>query len=175
MNRWTEERANTWYQGQPWLVGTNFVPSDAINQFEMLQDVTWNPALEDKGLGIAESIGMNTMRVFLQDQMGLESPARSRSGLMPFSPYARSITFVLCLCSSIRVGTLCPNRDHNIRLRPAYIIPAGCRARDAQHCPTLLRCQGCVPTVQGVVKAFANDERILAWDVWNEPDNPNRN
>jgi hypothetical protein len=27
--------------------------------------------------------------------------------------------------------------------------------------------------VEGVVGAFANDQRILAWDVWNEPDNDN--
>jgi hypothetical protein len=27
--------------------------------------------------------------------------------------------------------------------------------------------------VQGVVGAFANDRRILAWDLWNEPDNTN--
>ena len=25
--------------------------------------------------------------------------------------------------------------------------------------------------VQGVIGAFANDDRILGWDVWNEPDN----
>jgi hypothetical protein len=29
--------------------------------------------------------------------------------------------------------------------------------------------------VMGVVGAFANDPRILAWDVWNEPDNPSGN
>ena len=27
--------------------------------------------------------------------------------------------------------------------------------------------------VKGVVGAFANDPRILAWDLWNEPDNGN--
>jgi hypothetical protein len=27
--------------------------------------------------------------------------------------------------------------------------------------------------VEGVVGAFANDERVLGWDVWNEPDNLN--
>jgi hypothetical protein len=27
--------------------------------------------------------------------------------------------------------------------------------------------------VKGVVSKFANDNRILAWDVWNEPDNTN--
>ncbi len=28
--------------------------------------------------------------------------------------------------------------------------------------------------VSGVVKAFANDSRVLAWDIWNEPDNLNQ-
>jgi len=27
--------------------------------------------------------------------------------------------------------------------------------------------------VRGVVGAFRNDQRILAWDIWNEPDNVN--
>jgi len=27
--------------------------------------------------------------------------------------------------------------------------------------------------VKGVVAAFAKDDRILGWDVWNEPDNGN--
>ncbi len=27
--------------------------------------------------------------------------------------------------------------------------------------------------VRAIVKAFGRDPRILAWDVWNEPDNPN--
>src|SRR6185437_7070093 len=29
--------------------------------------------------------------------------------------------------------------------------------------------------VQGVVGAFAKDDRILGWDIWNEPDNTNSN
>ncbi len=27
--------------------------------------------------------------------------------------------------------------------------------------------------VEGVVGAFANDERVIVWDVWNEPSNTN--
>src|SRR5882724_8607862 len=67
--RWTEAKANAWYTKQPWLVGANFIPSDAINELEMFQAVTFNPTLNDKELGMGESIGMNTMRVFLQDQL----------------------------------------------------------------------------------------------------------
>src|SRR5579859_5722929 len=49
--RWTAEHANEWYAKQAWLVGANYVPSDAINQFEMFQAATWNPALNDRELG----------------------------------------------------------------------------------------------------------------------------
>jgi hypothetical protein len=67
--RWSPQRANEWYAKQPWLVGANFIPSDAINELEMFQAATFNPKLIDKELGMGESIGMNTMRVFLQDQL----------------------------------------------------------------------------------------------------------
>src|SRR5579875_3541420 len=69
VDRWTAERANTWYAQQPWLVGANFIPSDAINELEMFQAATFNTTLIDKELGLAESVGMNTMRIFLQDQL----------------------------------------------------------------------------------------------------------
>ena len=45
--RWSVEKANAWYAQQPWLVGSNYVPSDAINQLEMFQAETWNPQLND--------------------------------------------------------------------------------------------------------------------------------
>src|SRR5271156_7146950 len=67
--RWSESKANDWYAHQPWLVGANFIPSNAINQLEMFQAATFDPTINDKELGMAESIGMNTVRVFLQDQL----------------------------------------------------------------------------------------------------------
>src|SRR5258708_7604466 len=50
--RWTADQANQWYAKQPWLVGANFIPSDAINELEMFQAATFNPGLIDKELGI---------------------------------------------------------------------------------------------------------------------------
>src|SRR5882757_4597458 len=67
--RWAAQKANDWYQQQPWLVGANFIPSNAINELEMFQAATFDPALIDKELGMAQGIGMNTVRVFLQDQL----------------------------------------------------------------------------------------------------------
>src|SRR3569832_492801 len=65
--RWTEKRANDWYQQQPWLVGANYIPATAINELEMWQAETFDPAQKDKKQDKAENNGMNTMRVFLHD------------------------------------------------------------------------------------------------------------
>src|ERR1700722_6355785 len=75
---WSTEQANNWYSHQPWLVGSNFIPSTAINQLEMWQADSFDLPTIDRELGWAESIGMNTLRVFLhnllwqQDSAGYE-------------------------------------------------------------------------------------------------------
>ena len=65
--RWSEQKVNSWYQQQPWVVGSNYVPADAINELEMWQESTFNLPQIDKEFGWAEGLGMNTMRVFLHD------------------------------------------------------------------------------------------------------------
>jgi hypothetical protein len=46
-------------------VGSNFIPSTAINQLEMWQADSFDLPAIDRELEWAESLGMNTMRVFL--------------------------------------------------------------------------------------------------------------
>src|SRR5205085_2487300 len=66
-DRWSAERAQKWYDDQPWLVGCNFIPSTAINQLEMWQPDTFDPKTIDRELGWAQSLGFNTVRVFLHN------------------------------------------------------------------------------------------------------------
>src|SRR4051812_13404458 len=73
-DQWTKAQANAWHAKQPWLVGANFTPASAINQLEMWQAETWDPARIDLELGWAENIGMNTMRVFLHNQLWENDP-----------------------------------------------------------------------------------------------------
>ena len=63
--RWSPEEASAWYARQPWMVGCNFTPSTAINQLEMWQADTFDPATIDRELGWAEQVGYNSVRVFL--------------------------------------------------------------------------------------------------------------
>ena len=41
--RWSADRANRWYQAQGWLVGANYIASNAVNQLEMFQQDTFDP------------------------------------------------------------------------------------------------------------------------------------
>ena len=170
-DRWSQEKANTWYAQQPWLVGANFVPSDAINQLEMFQAATFNPALNDKELGIAESIGMNTMRVFLQDQLWAQDPEGFRQRLDTFLNIAAKhhirpllVLFDSCWEADPHLGPQHPPIPgvHNSGWVQS---PGKQRLLDPAYEPQLKS------YVQGVVGAFAKDNRILGWDVWNEPDN----
>ncbi len=82
--RWSERKANDWYARQPWLVGANYIPSNAINELEMFQAATFDPVINDRELGLAESIGMNTARVFLQDQLWEQDPTGFKDRLNLF-------------------------------------------------------------------------------------------
>jgi len=48
--RWSVEKVNAWYARQRWLVGANYVPAYAVNQLEMWQADTFNPARIDEEL-----------------------------------------------------------------------------------------------------------------------------
>jgi hypothetical protein len=172
-DRWTEEASNAWYAKQPWLVGANFVPSDAINQLEMFQAATFNPQLNEKELALAESIGMNTMRVFLQDQLWEQDPKGFTKRLDAFLAIAAKhhirpllVLFDSCWESNPHLGPQHPPIP-GIHNSGWVQSPGGAELSDPSYEPKLKA------YVQGVVGAFAKDDRILGWDIWNEPDNTN--
>jgi hypothetical protein len=173
--RWSEARANEWYAKQPWLVGANYIPSDAINQLEMFQATTWNPKLIDKELGLAESVGMNTVRVFLQDQLWAQDSDGFTKRLDEFLAIAANhhirpilVLFDSCWDPNPLLGPQHPPVPgvHN----SGWVQSPGRRELSDSSYESKLRLY-----VQGIVGAFANDSRVLAWDVWNEPDNLNAN
>jgi hypothetical protein len=171
--RWTELRANEWYRQQPWPVGSNFLPSDAVNELEMWQAETFDPAEIDREFGWAESLGMNTMRVFLHNLLWEQDPVGFQKRIDQFLGIASKhhirpvfVLFDSCWDPDPKLGPQQPPVPgvHNSRWVQA---PGRAILTDPAQYPRLKA------YVQGVVGAFANDSRILAWDVWNEPDNDN--
>ena len=170
---WTIRQANDWYQSNGWLVGSNFTPSNAINQLEFWQADTFDSARIDKELGWAESIGMNTMRVFLHDllyeqdaegfitRINLFLKIASRHHIRPLF-----VLFDSCWDPFPKLGR---QRDPQPRVHNSgWVQSPGANAlADSTQYPRLKK------YVISIVGKFAYDERVLAWDVWNEPDNTN--
>src|SRR5712671_1512695 len=169
--RWPEQKANAWYARQLWLVGSNYTPKSAINQLEMWQDATFNPQEIDQELTWAESLGMNTMRVFLHDLLWQQDAAGFQKRIDRFLTIASRhhirpmfVLFDSCWDPLPHLGPQHPPIPgvHN----SGWVQSPGAVAlADPNQIPRLNA------YVQGVVGAFAKDDRILAWDVWNEPDN----
>lgn len=171
--RWTDAEANAWYAKQPLPVGSNYIPDDAINQLEMWQAATFDPKEIDRELGWAQGLGMNTMRVFLHDLLWEQNPDGFKQRMDEFLTIAARhhirpifVLFDSCWDPYPKLGPQHPPIPgvHNSGWVQS---PGKVALMDAAQYPRLKA------YVQGVVGAFGNDPRVLAWDVWNEPDNTN--
>lgn len=169
-SRWTEADATAYMAKQSYPVGGNFLPSDAINQLEMWQAATWNPKEIDRELGWAQGIGMTTMRVFLHDLLW-EQDSKGMLGRMDeFLAISKRhgikpvfVFFDSCWDPSPKLGPQHPPIPgvHNSGWVQSPGVALADPAQQARF----------EAYVKGVVGAFAGDNRILLWDVWNEPDN----
>ncbi|MDA3638997.1 cellulase family glycosylhydrolase [Mycobacterium xenopi] len=172
--RWSAERANRWYQAQGWLVGANYITSNAVNQLEMFQPGTYDPRRIDTELSWARFHGLNTVRVFLHDLLWAQDHRGFQVRLAQFVAIAARhrikplfVLFDSCWDPLPKLGRQRAPRPgvHN----SGWVQSPGAeRLDDRRYIRTLY------DYVTGVVSQFRNDDRVLGWDVWNEPDNPAR-
>jgi hypothetical protein len=171
--KWSEQQARDWYAKQPWLLGSNYNPASAINQLEMWQADSFDPKRIDLELGWAEGLGMNTMRVFLHDLLWQQDAEGFKRRLDQFLTIAarHKIRPMFVLFDSVW--------DPDAKLGKQRAPKPGVHNSGWMQSPnrTTLQNPAEYPKleayVKGVVGAFAKDQRILAWDIWNEPDNEN--
>ncbi|OBF05333.1 cellulase family glycosylhydrolase [Mycobacterium sp. 852002-10029_SCH5224772] len=170
--RWSPDRANRWYQAQGWLVGANYIPASAINQFEMFQPDTFDPRRIDTELGWAQFYGHNTARVFLHDQLWAADQRGFQTRLGQFVDIAARhrikplfVFFDSCWDPQPRAGRQRAPRPgvHNSGWAQS---PGAERLGDSRYVPVMR------DYVTAVMTQFRNDSRVLGWDLWNEPDNP---
>ncbi|MGE0770781.1 MAG: cellulase family glycosylhydrolase [Cyclobacteriaceae bacterium] len=171
INKWTEGKANAWYEKQPWLVGCNFIPSTAINELEMWQAETFDSATIDKELGWAEGIGFNTVRVYLHNLVW-EHDARG---------FKERINQYLQIAEKHHIKTIfvlfddCWNDNPKIGKQPDPIpgvhnsgwmqAPGPDRVVDSSTWKPL---EG---YTKDILNSFGKDKRVLMWDLYNEPGN----
>jgi Cellulase (glycosyl hydrolase family 5) len=173
-SRWSADRANRWYQAQGWLVGANYITSSAINQLEMFQPDTYDPRRIDAELGWAQLHGFNTVRVFLHDQLWAQDYRGFQGRLAHFVDIAAAhgikplfVLFDSCWDPFPEAGPQRAPRPgvHN----SGWVQSPGAERLDDRGYTRILH-----DYVTGVLTQFRADDRVLGWDLWNEPDNPSR-
>lgn len=168
---WSVEKANAWYKTKGWLRGSDFIPSTAINQLEMWQAESFDPATIDRELGYAESIGMNSMRVYLHHLAWEVDPAGFKNRVNQY----------LKIADKHHISTLfvlfddCWNPTYSLGKQPA--------PKPGVHNSGWVRDPGELiftepqviakleAYVKDVLTSFKNDKRIVLWDLYNEPGN----
>nr|WP_294897223.1 glycoside hydrolase family 2 TIM barrel-domain containing protein [uncultured Pedobacter sp.] len=168
---WPIEKADVWYKQHAWINGADFLPSTAINQLEMWQTATFDPATIDKELGWAESIGFNTMRVYLHSIAWTEDPNGFKSRMNQYLTIANKhkiktvfVFFDDCWNKKGYAGKQ-PEPKTGIHNSGWVQDPGDPDSKDESKFPALEK------YVKDVLTTFKADDRILLWDLYNEPGN----
>jgi len=169
--RWSRKKAWEWYNEQPWIVGCNFTPSTAGNQIEMWQKETFNIETIRRELGWASDLGFNTARVYLhnliweadpdgmKERMNILLDSAARAGVRPVFVF-----FDDCWNTEFSMGKQPEPRPgvHN----SVWVQSPGSRmVTDPTSWGRLKEYVG------DILGSFGSDERILMWDLYNEPGN----
>ena len=168
---WSAEKAAAWYARQPWLRGCNFIPSNAINQLEMWQAETFDPETIARELGWAAGLGFNAVRVYLHDLLWLPDGRGFKERLERYLDLAgrhrlRTL-FVLfddCWHDNPRLGP-------QPKPRPGIHNSGWLKSPGTQVLKSPSEWNRLQDYVSDIISTFGADERVLLWDLYNEPGN----
>ncbi|HSB92138.1 MAG TPA: hypothetical protein VLC28_03435 [Flavitalea sp.] len=170
-SRWSTQDAQQWSATHGWLRGSNFIPSNAINELEMWQGETFDTATIDRELALAESLGFNSMRVFLHDLLWKQDS----------SGFLQRIDKYLQISSGHGIGTMFvlfdgvwnpePKAGKQPAPRPFVHNSGWVQSPGSAILSDTVRQDSLQNYVQGIIGHFSKDPRVDAWDLFNEPDN----
>lgn len=187
--RWSAEQAWKWYKKKPWVMGINYVPSVTLHAVELWQEDTYPEVIKSvrKEFELMEDIGLNGVRMFLPFHIWYHEQERFLDRLDSFLEElaARGITMMPVIfndCVGVKPENIMPEMTrgwqpydighhggHKVNPFMGDQVSIGwClwdepewRASQEEYLAALL-------------ERFRTDERIYAWDLWNEPGNSNR-
>lgn len=171
--QWSPEKAEKWYGRQPWLIGCNFLPSTAVNDIEMWQADTFDPATIDRELGWARQLGFNSVRVFLNYVVWKADPKGLKQRFTRFLELAdrhqirvMPILFDDCnFADRVAVPGAQPAPIPGVHNSQWVSSPPLAMVTNRDAWPDLER------YTQDLVRSFRRDRRIVIWDLYNEPGN----
>lgn len=171
---WTLEKANDWGKKNPWLCGMNYIPANAINYTAMWDKTNFSPAVIEKEMRLAQSIGLNCARIVMQYVVYEDDPTY----------FIRTLDHFLAICSKYGIKVMpcffddCAfgvNTDPVLGRQPEPLEGWYAWAWSPSPGYSMVvdeRTHGKLEKyVKDVMTHFKNDDRIFVWDLYNEPTN----
>ena len=171
--QWTIKQAKSWQINQGWLCGFNYLPRHTGNFVEMWQQESFDPVIIKQELEWAAEIGFNTLRtniphiVWQTDRIGL----------------LRRIDTFLAICKTLDIKVMLTLFDdcefsgespylgvRKVQTPPihnslALASPGRRLVMDESNWPEF------EDYIRDIISYYANDKRIVIWDLYNEPTN----
>ena len=170
-NKWSKKKTWDWYKKYSWLVGTNFIPSYAINQLECWQAGTFDLETIERELKWSADLGMNIHRVFLHNLLWKQDEAgflqRINAYLDLADKYAIKTMFVLF----DDVWHPLPKLGKQIQPMKGIHNSGWVQGPGAEILGDFERHDELEDYVKGILSYFKDDERVVCWDLYNEPGN----
>ena len=172
--RWSEEKANEWYAQLPWMAGADYINAGAINQIEMWSGDTYNHDQIDKELTWAEDLGFKTLRVYLSSVVYENDPEGLKQRMDDFLTICQGhgirplfVFFDDCWNAESAYGKQ-PDPKPGVHNSGWVRDPSASLREDTVSLYPKMEAY-----VKDVLTTFKDDDRVLLWDLWNEPGNSN--
>ena len=200
MDKWSNEKAWEWYNSRPWIRGFNFVPSDCSGWVEMWQEYNHAAKVETikRELALASQIGFNAVRQFLAFDVWMYQRESFMANVEEYLSIAaeNNIGVMLVLISDggrpkkkPEFGEINAGVFHGSFKPEARMIPGIFPCTDAPAAPAAAAAapaplyspvdepelaEKFYEYVDELASKYAKDERVIVWNIWNEPGNSNR-
>lgn len=186
--QWSNEKIWEWYNSRPWIRGCNYMSADCANGIDQWQEYQFEERFETtkKELALMSELGYNSIRIrpefFVWE--------KEHDGFMErFERYIELAAQNGISCMVIFGNDCCPPKEealnrlylgeqhvdwgyHGGRKVSQHGTFAGAGYSlldDAEYAEKHYE------FVREIVEKYKNDERIIIWDVFNEPGNSKRN
>lgn len=185
--RWSKEKSWNWYNSHPWIRGCNYMSADCANRIDQWQEYEFEKRFETtlKEFSLMAEIGFNSIRIipeffvwekehdgFMQrferyidaaDKNGISCMVVLGNDCMP--PYEEAMKRMHLGKQSVDWGY---HGGRKVSQHGAF-EGAGYSVLDEPE-----TAEKYYEFVRELVTKYKNDERILIWDVFNEPGNSKR-
>ena len=180
--RWTEEEAWAWQKKVGWLRGCNFIGSDCANRIDMWQSYksAEHLATAEREIALCEKIGFNTVRLIVEFDVWVEERDSFMEILEKYialaAKYGQKVMLVLA-----NEAVLCRGEKYTPKPLGEQVYALGYHQGRFPLTPEQKALtpyhelereetrEKYLMMVREIVSKYRADERIICWNVYNEP------